>query len=84
MAQIYDRSDPQPKRTLTFRIETTDEGKTLGNALKERREFKNWRLIGTMTFNAAVASYNGDHVLHFHHPPWREDRNDARTVHGGK
>jgi len=80
MAQIYDRGDPQPKRTLTFRIETTDEGVTLGNAFKERREFKNWRTIGTMTFNAAVASYNGDHVLHFHHPPWREDRNDARTV----
>ena len=84
MAQIYDRGDPQPKRTLTFRIETSDEGKTLGNPLKERREIKNWRAIGTMTFNAAVASYNGDHVLHFHHPRWREDRNDARTVHPGK
>jgi hypothetical protein len=80
MAQIYDRGDPQPKRSLTFRIETTDEGVTLGNPLKERRELKNWRLIGTITFDAAVVSYNGDHVLHFHHPPWREDRNDARTA----
>ncbi len=85
MAQIYDRGDPQPKRTLTFRIETTDEGKTLGKgSLKERREFNNWRTVGTLTFNAAVASYNGDHVLHFHHPRWREDRNDPSTVHGGK
>ncbi len=84
MAQIYDRGDPQPKRTLAFRIETTDEGKTLGNPLKERREFNNWRTVGTLTFNAAVASYNGDHVLHFHHPRWREDRNDPTTVHAGK
>jgi len=84
MAQIYDRGDPQPKRTLTFRIETTDEGKTLGSKLKEYREFQNWRQIGTLTFNAAVASYNGDHVLHFHHPQWRKDRNDPKTVHGVK
>jgi len=83
MAQIYDRGDAQPKRTLTFRIETSDEGKTLGSKLKEYREFKNWRAIGTITFNAAVASYNGDHVLHFHHPRWRSDRNDPRTVHPG-
>ena len=26
MAQIYDRGDPTPKRTLTFLIEVTDEG----------------------------------------------------------
>jgi hypothetical protein len=84
MAQLYDRGDPQPKRTLTFRIETSDEGKTLGNPFKERREFQNWRTIGTMTFNAAVASWNSDHVLHFHHPPWRQDRNDVSTVHRGK
>ena len=85
MAQIYDRGDPQPKRTLTFRIETTDEGKTLGKgSLKERREFNNWRAVGKLTFNAAVASYNGDHVLHFHHPRWRENRNDPTTVHGGR
>ena len=84
MSQMYDRGDPQPKRTLAFRVETTDEGKTLGNPLKERREFNNWRTVGTLTFNAAVASYNGDHVLHFHHPRWREDRNDPSTVHEGK
>jgi len=81
MAQIYDKGDPQPKRTLTFRIETTDEGVTKGNPFKEYREFKNWRQIGTLTFNAAVASYNGDHVFHIHHPAWRDDRNDPRTAH---
>lgn len=80
MAQIYDRGDSRPKRKLTFRIETSDEGVTRGTALKERREITGWRHIGTMTFDAAVASYNGDHVVHFNHPPWRDDRNDPNTA----
>jgi hypothetical protein len=80
MAQIYDRGDPKPKRTLTFRIETSDHGVTRGNPLKERREITGWRQVGTMTFEAAVASYNGDHVLHFNHPPWRDNRNDPSTA----
>jgi hypothetical protein len=28
----------------------------------------------------AVASYNGDHVIHFNHPTWRGDRNDPATA----
>lgn len=79
MAQIFDRGDPVPKRTLTFRIEATDEGETHGLPVYERRFFKNWRPIGTLTFDSAVASYNGDFVIHFHHPPWRRDRNDPAT-----
>lgn len=75
MAQIYDRGDAAPKRKLVFRIETSDEGVTHGLPIKERREIRNWRAIGTMTFDAAVASYNGDHVIHFNHPKWRKDRN---------
>ena len=31
----------------------------------------------------AVASFNGDHVVHFHHPAWRDDRNDPSTVKRG-
>ena len=31
------------------------------------------------TFDNAVVSYNGDRVLHFHHPNWRMDRNDPAT-----
>ncbi|HEV7426203.1 MAG TPA: hypothetical protein VGQ46_07525 [Thermoanaerobaculia bacterium] len=81
MAQIYDRNDPQPKRTLTFHIQTSDEGTTRGNPLRERRDIRNWRTIGTVTFNAAVVSYNGDHVIHFNHPSWRNDRNDPATAH---
>ena len=69
-----------PKRTLAFRIETTDRGTTHGNAaIKEWREFADWRTIGRMAFDAACASVNGDRVVHFQHPRWRRDRNDPRS-----
>src|SRR5216684_3012064 len=87
MAQIFDRGNPAPKRTLTFNIEITDEGETTGPPVRERRTFRNWRPIGTLTLDNAVVSYNGDFVIHFNHPTWREDRNDPATatrVHGQK
>ena len=65
---------------LVFNVETSDTGTTHGTALKERRDITNWKKIGTITFDAAVASFNGDHVFHVNHPAWREDRNDPRTV----
>ncbi|MGH9371181.1 MAG: hypothetical protein ACRD15_06585 [Vicinamibacterales bacterium] len=80
MAQIFDKGDPFPKRTLTFTIEVTDEGQTSGSAAKLRRTFQNWRKIGGLTFDNAVISYNGDSVIHFNHPTWREDRNDPKTA----
>ena len=80
LAQIYDAGDPAPKRKLTFDIDVTDEGETHGLPIRERRTFRNWRRIGNMVFDEAVASYNGDFVIHFHHPPWRDDRNDPSTA----
>jgi hypothetical protein len=80
MAQIYDRGDATPKRTLTFHIEVTDEGTTRGLPVHERRTFRNWRRIGKIVFDKAVASYNGDFVIHFHHPTWRADQNDPSTA----
>jgi hypothetical protein len=80
MAQIYDRGDPRPKRTLTFDIEVTDDGETHGPVFRERRTFRNWRRIGTITFDRAVVSYNGDCVIHFRHPTWRDDQNDPATA----
>lgn len=80
MAQIFDRGDPAPKRTLTFHIEVTDEGETHGPAFYQRRTFNNWRRIGKLTFDNAVASRNGDSVIHFNHPTWRRDRNDPSTA----
>jgi hypothetical protein len=79
MAHIYDRGDATPKRKLTFNIETSDTGKTKGLPIYERREITNWKTVGTMTFDAAVVSFNGDQVIHFNHPAWREDRNDPAT-----
>ena len=38
-----------------------------------------WQRIGTLRFTEAVCSYNGDHVIQFHHPRWRDDRNDRST-----
>jgi hypothetical protein len=80
MAQIFDRGDPVPKRTLTFTIDVTDEGRTSGTPFRVRRTFRNWRRIGTLVFDNAVVSYNGDAVIHFSHPTWRQDRNDPATA----
>jgi hypothetical protein len=80
MSQIFDRGDPVPRRTLTFTIEVTDHGQTTGPAVKLRRTFQDWRAIGSLVFDNAVISYNGDSVLHFTHPTWREDRNDPKTA----
>lgn len=79
MAQIYDPGDPAPKRKLTFQIEVTDEGSTRGTPIFQHRTFSNWRRLGTLTCDSAVASYNGDSVIHFHHPTWRADQNDPAT-----
>jgi hypothetical protein len=80
MAHVFDRGDPVPKRKLTFNIEVTDDGTTRDILGFVRRKFKNWRRIGKLTFDNAVASYNGDFVLHFNHPGWRDDRNDPATA----
>jgi hypothetical protein len=80
MAQIFDRGDAVAKRKLTFNIEVTDEGRTTGTPLRQRRTFQDWRQIGHLTFDNAVASWNGDSVIHFNHPTWRQDRNDPATA----
>ena len=80
MAHIFDRGEPAPKRSLTFNIQVTDQGTTSGPAFRERRTFKDWRQIGTLTFDNAAISRNGDFVIHFSHPTWRTDRNDPQTA----
>lgn len=83
LAQIYDRGDPAPRRELVVDIDITDDGETFGMLGYKKRTFRNWRRIGRMVFDSAVASYNGDHVLHFGHPPWRADRDNAATADRG-
>ena len=74
-AHIYDPGDPEPHRKLVFYIEVTDLGSVHGPALYQQRKFENWRRIGKLTFDRAVASYSGDFIIHFHHPRWRTDHN---------
>jgi hypothetical protein len=80
MAQIFDRGEPGPRRTLTFTIDVTDIGTSSGPAVRVRRSFEAWRRIGRLTFDNAVISLNGDRVIHFRHPTWRTDRNDPATA----
>ncbi len=80
LGQIFDKGDPLPKRKLVFRVEVTDEGPTRFGLGSLRQSFKNWRKIGTLTFDNAVASHNGDFVIHFNHPGWRDDRNNPATA----
>jgi hypothetical protein len=80
LEQIHDRGDATPQRKLVFNIDVTDQSRTQGILIKRRLFPQGWQCIGRIEFHEAVASYNGDFVLHFPHPPWRQDRNDAQSV----
>ena len=80
MSHIFDKGDPEPRRTLTFTIEVTDTSHASGTPFRMRRTFEGWRRIGSIVFDNAVVSHNGDAVIHFAHPTWREDRNDPATA----
>jgi hypothetical protein len=78
---LYDPGDPFPSgRRLIFDIAVSDIGKKHRFAGIEWLAGQHWTRIGSITFTEAVASYNVDFVIHFHHPPWRNDRNDPHTV----
>ncbi|MCS7466840.1 hypothetical protein NZK35_09310 [Stieleria sp. ICT_E10.1] len=80
LGQLYDRgSRASTGRKLVFNIDVTDQGERRG-LLRQRWRFDNWQRIGRIEFGEAVASYNGDFVIHFHHPTWRTDRNDPDTA----
>jgi hypothetical protein len=57
-------------------VTSTDEGKAFGPLSAQRRKIDNSRRIGSIVFDEAVASYNGDFELHFPHRTWRQDRNE--------
>lgn len=80
LAHIFDRGNPEPQRTLCFDIAVSDTGKRTNLGVYQRQTIENWQTIGKVTFNNGVASYNGDFVIHFHHPSWRTDRNDPGTA----
>jgi hypothetical protein len=78
---LYDPGDPFPSsRQLIFDIAVSDTGKKHRFAGVEWLTDQLWTRIGRITFTEAVASYNGDFVIHFPHPPWRNDRNVPDSV----
>jgi hypothetical protein len=86
LAHLFDQGNPQPQRTLRFDVSVSDAGKRSSLGIFQRQTVNDWQPIGTVTFNDGVASYNGDFVIHFRHPTWRNDRNDPNTAvrQGGK
>jgi len=83
LSHLFDKGNPKPKRTLGFDISVSDRGKRSGFVFfpkGQRQSITNWQTIGKVSFSNGVASYNGDFVIHFRHPTWRNDRNDPSTA----
>ena len=77
---IFKPGDQAPTGSMEFDIFVSDHGRTLGFPGFKRVSVTDWQPIGTLRFTEAVASYNADHVIHFHHPGWRDNRNDPSTA----
>jgi hypothetical protein len=79
-AHIFKPGDTEPTGSIDFDISVSDAGRRRGLLGFVRVEVTDWQRIGRVTFSEAVASYNGDHIVHFHHPGWRDDKNNPSTV----
>ena len=78
LAHIYEPGTGRKAGKLVFQIQVSDTGTVKGFFNKTIKD-ANWRTIGTISFDEAVASYNGDRVIHFHHPKWRKAQNDPQS-----
>jgi hypothetical protein len=79
-AHIWPPGAQAPTGSMDFDIFVSDRGRTRGFPGLRRVTVTDWQRIGSLRFTEAVASYNGDHVIHFHHPGWRDNRNDPSTA----
>ena len=79
-AHIFKPGNPEPTGSIDFDISVSDTVRRSGIPGFQRVKVTDWQRIGRLTLTEAVASYNGDHVIQFHHPGWREDRNDPSTA----
>jgi hypothetical protein len=79
-AHLFTPGQAGPAGSIAFDISVSDAGQRRGLNTLRRVIVTDWQPIGRLTFTEAVASYNGDHVIHFHHPGWRDDRNDRATA----
>ena len=79
-AHIFKQGDTEPTGSIDFDISVSDTGQRSGIPGFQRVTVTDWQRIGLVTFTEAIASYNGDHVIQFHHPGWRDDKNDPSTA----
>ena len=79
-AHLFNPGDDQPTGAMSFDILVSDTGRRQGFPGFKRVTVTNWQRIGTMRVTEAVSSYNADHVIHFHHPGWRDNKNDPSTA----
>jgi hypothetical protein len=78
-SHLFKPGDTQPTGAMDFDISVSSTGRKTGVRGLSRVTVSDWQRIGRLRFTEAVASYNGDHVIQFHHPGWRDDRNDPST-----
>ena len=79
-AHMFNSGDQAPTGSMEFDIFVSDRGKRRGFPGLRRVAVTDWQRVGTLRFTEAVCSYNGDHVIHFHHPGWRDNKNDPATA----
>jgi hypothetical protein len=76
---MFDPGDKEPTGSMVFDICVSSYGRRSGVRGLSNVKVEDWERIGTLRFSEAICSYNGDHVIQFHHPRWRDDRNDPTT-----
>ena len=76
---MFKPGDSTPTGAMEFDISVSSNGRRTGIPGLSRVTVSDWKRIGKLRFAEAIASYNTDHVIQFHHPGWRDDRNDPST-----
>jgi hypothetical protein len=85
LEHIYGKDYPNPQRELILAIEVTNHPQDqpdispLAPKIERMIPDEKWQRIGRLVFKRAACGYNGDFVVHFHHPAWRTDPNDPDT-----
>lgn len=71
----------EKENKISFDIFVANKGrkKTMTQLKQNTIVTDSWKKLGKLTFLDAVASRVCDSTLHFHHPAWREDRNDPNS-----
>jgi hypothetical protein len=77
---LFKPGDEAPSGSMDFDIFVSDKGHRMGFPGFRRIVVTDWQRIGTMRFTECISSYNADHVIHFHHPGWRDNKNDPATA----